>query len=818
MKKLIPHLVIVAALWILSAIYFLPAMQGKALQQSDIVSWEAMAQEALEYNKTNDDPALWSNSMFGGMPVYQTILVPKGNLLRYIQEIPQALGKSPVNVFFGIMLFSYLGLLLFGLSPYVAALGSVVLAFSSGNILLLEAGHMTKLMVIAYAAITLAGVWMSYRGKLWLGIPLFAFGFGMQIMNNHVQMSYYLMMAMAPVFVIFLTETIKTQNWKSFILANLLLAGAALLGLTASSTTLLTTREYVGQTMRGGSVLSTSNTGNEANKSGLEWDYATQWSNGWLDLAASIIPGVSGGSSGEKVKGNSALKDELRKQRIPVQGNMRVPTYWGELPFTGGPFYFGIVIVFFFILGLYLVQDSIKWWFGISTLLLCLLSLGKHFEIFNKILFDYLPFYNKFRAPSSILTIAAVLCTMFSTYTLSKLYKREIDQTKLFNGILYSGGILAGICLFFWMLGPGFFDMTRGQQTEETAILVGLRKAMMTSDAMRGLVLVLLAAAATWLFQKNTLKPGLFLSVSAVLILFDLFTINQRYIDHSDFVKPSAKSATHAPRPVDTQIMEDKTLGYRVFDNTIDPYNNSMPSYFHHMVGGYHPAKLRRYQDLIDRCIDTERAKLGNILQTFNGNPSDSAFVSAMGSLQVINMLNTKYFILGERGKEVVLPNAAANGAAWFVSAIHPVNNADEEIAALSTQDLKRTAVIHQEWTGTAGAAGDGQGSIMLKSYEPNKLEYESQSNGDQIAVLSEIWYGPDLGWEATIDGKPAELFRANYALRALRVPAGNHKIVLEFKPSSYRTGETMSLLGSGILLLLLGFVAWKNYQKKENQ
>ncbi len=346
------------------------------------------------------------------------------------------------------------------------------------------------------------------------------------------------------------------------------------------------------------------------------------------------------------MKGNSALRDELRKQRIPVQPNMRVPTYWGELPFTGGPFYFGIVIVFFFILGLFLVKEPIKWWFGISTLLLCLLSLGKHFEIFNKILFDYLPYYNKFRAPSSILTIAAVLCTMFSAYTLSKLYKRELEQSGLLRGILYSGGILAGICLFFWMLGPGFFDMTRGQQTEETAILVGLRKAMMSSDSMRGLVLVLLAAAATWLYQKNTLKPGIFLAAAGVLILFDLFTINQRYIDHSDFVKPSAKSATHAPRPVDSQIMEDKAPGYRVLDNTIDAYNNSMPSYFHHMVGGYHPGKLRRYQDLIDRCIDPERSKLGSILQSFTGNPADSAFVSAMNSLQVINMLNTKYLIL----------------------------------------------------------------------------------------------------------------------------------------------------------------------------
>ncbi|MBK9270416.1 MAG: YfhO family protein [Saprospiraceae bacterium] len=814
LKQITPHLITIVALWMVSVLYFLPVMQGKTIIQSDIQSWEGMAQEAIQYNENHSDPALWSNSMFGGMPLYQTILTPKGNLLRYLQAIPLALGKSPLNVFFGIMLFSYLGLLLFGIQNYIAGLGAVVIALSTGNMLLVEAGHMTKLMVISYAALTMSGLWWSYKGNLWWGIPVFAFGFGMQIMNNHVQMSYYLMIGLIPMAILHLIQTFKSGQWKQFIIVHVLLGVAAFLGLMASSTTLLTTQEYVGQTMRGGSVLSTSNTGNTSNKSGLEWDYATAWSNGWLDLCATIIPGVAGGANGEKVKGNNALKSELRKQKIPVQANMRVPTYWGALPFTGGPFYFGIVVVLFFLLGLFLLDHPIKWWLGTATLLLCLMSLGKHFEIFNRILFDYLPYYNKFRAPSSILTVAGVLCSIFSIFTISKLYTGDFVKEKLRKSLLYSTGILSAFCSFFWILGPGFFDMSGGLETQETAILVGLRKAMMSADAMRGLIFVLIAAAILYFYDRSKIKPIVFLMSIGILSLFDILSINQRYLSHSDFVKASAKSSVHNPRPVDQQIMQDQTKGYRVMDLTNDPYNNAMPSYFHHMVGGYHPAKLRRYQDLIDRCLDEESKMLQSVLQNFNGDPNDSNFVKGMNQLQVYNMLNTKYFILGERGKEIVLPNSAANGSAWFASNIHWVNTADEEIGALRNQNLKSTAVIHKEWESMAGQAGDGQGEISLQSYEPNKLEYNSNSGSDQLAVLSEIWYGPNLGWTASIDGKPAELFRVNYALRGISVPAGNHKIILEFKPTSYTIGELLSFIGSGIMLLVLGLTLW--YKKRK--
>ncbi|MBK6824570.1 MAG: YfhO family protein [Saprospiraceae bacterium] len=815
LKKLFPHFLMIFGLWVVSALYFLPAFKGKVLQQGDIQSWEAMAHEGIEYNKTHDDVALWSNSMFGGMPMYQTAMPMQGNLLRYIQNIPYSLAKSPVNTFFGIMLFTYLALLLFGVQLYIAALGGILVALSTGNMLLLEAGHMTKLLVMAYAGLTLAGIWLVYHKKLLLGLTVFGFGFALQVMNNHVQMSYYILLGAVPLFIIYLIERIKSGDWVNFLKANFLLGLVAFLGLCSSATMMWTTQEYVKQTMRGGSVLSSSNTsGESSNKNGLEWDYAMNWSNGWVDLCATLIPGVAGGANGERAVNNSALKSELKNLRIPVNTNTRVPTYWGSLPFTGGPFYFGIVLVFFFILGCFLIPGKTKWWFALSLPLLCLLSLGKNFEILNRILFDYLPYYNKFRAPSSVLSIASIYCTVFGVYTIGKIFSDSFEVKALKKSLYYTTGILSVFCIFFWLMGPGSFDLSKGQTGEEIKIIVQLREAMMTGDALRALVLIILAGGAVYFYNIQKINKYVFVAIIAAISLFDLFSINSRYITQGDFVKQNIKSSIFEPREVDKQILADKNPGYRVLDNSIDTYNNSFPSYFHHTIGGYHPAKLRRYQDLIDRCIDEERNKMQSILQTFNGNISDSNFISNMNQLQVLNMLNTKYLIFGEKGKEVVLPNPSANGAAWFVKNIEWVDNADEEINLLMKRDLKQTAILHNEWKDKVNQAGDGNGTIQLISYEPNIIKYQVETNSDQLAVLSEIWYGPNLGWTAKLNEKEIELFRVNYALRGVQVSSGKSELVLEFKPKAFYTGEIISYCCSSVLILLLLFSFWNMYKK----
>ncbi|MEO6692654.1 MAG: hypothetical protein ABIO44_09970, partial [Saprospiraceae bacterium] len=362
-KKILPHLLIISAFYAISTLYFIPATKGKVLQQSDFKSWQAMAHESIEYNKTHDDVALWSDNMFGGMPLFQTSVPNSNNFLEYLQSIPLKLAKSPINTFFALMLFTYLGLLFFGLGIYVSALAAVVMAFSTGNILLLEAGHLTKLAVIGFAACVWGGIWITYFKNRWLGLALFGFGFGMQILNNHVQMTYYILLAAVPLFLFILYNCIKTGAWKEFAINTGLLIGIAIIGILSSATTIFTTKEYVGQTMRGGSVLSSSaSSGEVSNKTGLEWDYATAWSNGILDLTATIIPSVVGGASGERASNNSTLKSALVKAKIPINANTMIPGYWGGLPFTGGPFYFGILMVLLFIMGCFLNDNRIKWW------------------------------------------------------------------------------------------------------------------------------------------------------------------------------------------------------------------------------------------------------------------------------------------------------------------------------------------------------------------------------------------------------------------------------------------------------------------------
>ncbi len=817
MKNLVPHLIIVALFYIIATLFFLPALKGKVLQQSDFKSWQAMAHESIEYNKSHKDVALWSDNMFGGMPLYQTSMESKNNFIKYLQQLPLLMSKPPINTFFAMMLFLYIGLIVLGLGTYVSALAAVAMAFSTGNILLLEAGHLTKLAVISFATCTIAGIWVNYFKNRWAGLGLFAFGFGMQIVNNHVQMSYYLLLGIVPLFIIALVEAFKKSELPGFAINTALLGIVAILGFMCSATTILTTREYVKQTMRGGSVLSTSTTtGDNTSKSGLEWDYAMRWSNGVLDLVATIIPGVAGGGSGEKAMSNSNIKSALQKARIPVNSNTVVPGYWGELPFTGGPFYMGILLVLLFLMGIQLVEGKMRWWFVVSITLLSLMSMGRHFEMLNEILFNYLPFLNKFRAPSSILTIVALYLGIFGFFVLGKLIKNEFSQEAVKRSLLISGGVLGLICIFFWIVGPGFFDMSKGASGEEAKIMVNLREAMMTGDSLRSLLILAAGALLIYFANQGKLKPYVFLGGFGVLMLFDVFSINSRYISHKDFMSDNASNSIFQTRKVDDQILQDKTPGFRVFDATIDTYNSSIPtSYYHHTIGGYHPAKLRRYQDLIEHCLDAEHAKLGQILQNFSGNPADSNFIQSMSSLQVMNMLNTKYFILGEHGKEVALVNYAANGPAWFVNNIQWVSTPDEEIESLKKADLKHMAIIHNEWKDKAGVAGDGEGLIGLESYSPNELKYKTDANSDQIAVLSEIWYGPDLGWTASIDGKPADLFRVNYVLRGIRVPAGKHDIVLTFHPSSYFTGEMISAISSILMFAFLGLSLWMQWKKK---
>lgn len=821
LKKLLPHFAILAIFIIVISYFFYPVWQGKVMQQGDVSSWQGSAREILDYNKTHPgDPALWTGTMFGGMPAYQISTPTESNLLTYVQQI-LTLGflKGPIAIFFLCALSFYILYLVLGLNMGFAAVGGLATSLVTGNFIVWEAGHVPKLIVLGMIGFIVAGMILSYRGKWLQGAALFALGMGINVLNNHVQMSYYAMIMMMPLIFSFAFFAFKEKKIKEFLIPSGILLGVTIIALLASASTLLPTYEYAKETMRGGHILTTKAGTNDTdvNKAGLQWDYATQWSNGTQDIMACIIPGAAGGGTSEPIDTKSATARELRKKGYSLPKRLQAPLYWGSLPFTAGPFYFGAVFCFLFVLGLFIVKGPIKWWIAISVTLGILLSMGKHFEILNHFVFDHIPLYSKFRAPSSILSVVSYFFPILSMMAIYQISQKENIDTAFYKKLYYSLGITGGICLIMAILGPGLFDFSHPsdqsyvQQGYNVDALVEDRKSLLQSDSFRSLILILGAAATIWFFTKSKLNIITTASILGAMILLDFGGVATRYVHKDDFITKSRKDQTEKPRAVDNQISADKSQ-YRVLDMTVNTFNSSFVSFFHNHVGGYHPAKLQRFQDIIDHHIDPEMNQLSNALQTAT---SDSMVMASFSSLSVLNMLNTKYFILGQPGKEIAVPNQYAFGNAWLVQNAKFVNTPDEEIGELNKNNLQQTAVIHNEFKNQISKTSfDGTGSIKQTSYSPNKLTYEFESASDQFVVFSEVWYGPNLGWHVTIDGKETDLIRANYVLRSCVVPAGKHQIVMEFKPTSYKMGTMLSMICSLLIIGLLGFVGYKEISK----
>lgn len=805
------HLPVLLAFFIISLFYFLPELQNKELRQGDVLSWKASASEALEYNKKHAEPTMWANNMFSGMPMYQTASPIKLNLIDYADGILHLWYNSTILRWFGALLVTYLGFLLLGISPWIAALGAFLVTFNTGNLTLLEAGHTSKLRVIEYTVLLIAGVILVFKKRYWLGGSVYAAALAFQITHNHIQMTYFIMLTLLPLILIFGFQMVRSKDYKSLITSFGILAIGTILGLATSAGRIITTAQYAKDTMRGGSILSESKniaSTSEVNKAGLQWDYAMGWSNGWGDLLSGFIPGVVGGGSGEKVSTNSSLKKSMQKARVSISQNPRMPMYFGELPFTSGPFYFGIVCFFLFLVGVFYLKSPFKWWLLTAVVLTMLMSMGKNFSILNRFLFDYLPYFNKFRTPNSVLTITSILIPVLAVYTLNDLYLNKLDINRLKRSLMISAGMLATICLVIWFMGPSFWDTQKGLNPQ-MALIGDWRESLMKSDAMRSLFFVLASATLLYFWMTKKVKNNYLLFGFATLFLLDVIPINRRYISEEDFSIKKKTADTYAPRKVDLQIKQDPALYYRVMDNSIDTYNSSFASNFHKTIGGYHPAKLRRYQDMIDHYIQNENQSLAQQLNAAMGNDSLTRVV--FSSLNVMNALNTKYFIFGNPGAEGVVVNPVANGNAWFVNNIKWVNSADEEINSIQNTSLKTTAIVHSEFKNNLGTlAPNGQGTISLTAYAPNKLTYQSESNADQLAVFSEIWYGPNKGWKVSIDGQSVDHIRVNYALRGLKIPSGKHTIIFEFRPSIYYQSEFISLFTSLSILIGLGLVGYR--------
>lgn len=796
--KLIQPLMAAAVFLLLSVMYFLPQLQGKVLQQTDILSVRGMNHEAQVWEQKTGRVMLWTNSMFCGMPTYQLSAPQQNNMVKVINSLHQAFIERPIGYFFAAMLGIYIVLLCLGAGHWAAMLGAVAFGFTTNQISLFETGHMSKFMTIVYSAYLFGGVILAYQKKYIAGGVLFALGMGLSLYNNHIQMTYYLGLFLILYVLIAFGFAIKNKEIPAFIRGSAILLIGLVLAVGASASKLWTTLEFSSDTMRGKPILETPLNNSDpasVNAEGLDWDYAMQWSNGVKDIVAMFIPRGAGGSGSETLSANAAVIKDLKTKG--VTRDVPVPLYYGSLPFTSGPAYVGASVLFLFVFGLFYIRRSIRFWLVGIVLLTILLSMGKHFEILNRLLFDYLPLYSKFRAPSSILSVTALLIPLGAALGLGGFMRGH--EKSFQRPIWIALGTIGGLCLLIALLGPslmtfnGAGDARLGDAGWNIDALIKDRKSALVADAWRSFIWVLLCSAVIWVYHQGKIKQWLLLSGLGLFIIADLWAVARRYIAPDDFVPARSVEAIFEPRPVDKQILQDPDLYYRVHDITTNPFTTSLASYHHHTIGGYSPVKFQRFQDLIDRYI-------------------------MQGNMNVLGMLNTKYFIVNDdKQNPVVQTNPGALGNAWFVETIKMVNTNREELEAIDSVDLRLTAFVHKEFEKEVKGFDPVKfGTITLTSYAPDELVYKYSTPTDQIAVFSEMYYGPDKGWQAYIDGVKAPHFRADYALRAMNVPQGDHEVRFKFEPKSYRIGEILSLLFSVTIILILFFGLYKWLTKVE--
>jgi len=783
LKPFLSHIIAIITFLVLSGLYFTPQFQGKVVSQGDIIGFKGKAQELHAYKAKTGRQALWSNAIFGGMPAYLITLPYTSNLVYYIDQLYHLGSRKPVGMFFGLMFGFYILLISLGTNPWLSIVGAIAFGFSTNNFVLYEAGHNSKVVAIMYFSLITVGVILAYRKKYLLGGALFALGMSLNILSGHYQMTYYLALALGIYVLMELGKAVKDGEIGSFVKASGILGVGLLLALGTNTSKMWTTYEYSRDSMRGKPVLkkekdASSSSGTE----GLAWDYAMQWSNGWVDLPMILVPGFVGGGSGELVgKGTKMYSIMKRSGARAIDGKYQAPLYWGKLPFTSGPVYFGAGICFLFVLGLFLVRGTVKWWLLAAVGLTILLSLGKNLAGFQHIFFDYFPMYNKFRAPNSILSLTAFLVPLLGILGLSQILNNKVSKEAAIRSLFIAGGITGGIALLIGLVGPGMFDFSSsgdGRYQQVISQIVSDRKSLMRSDALRSFGIIALFVGLIFLYLKDKLKPWMLCLGLGLITTADLWTVGKRYMNDSKFVSERKYKENFKERPADKQILQaEKSRGdYRVLDLSVNTFNSNTPSYHHNTIGGYHPAKLQRYQDIIDNHI-------------------------SKNNQEVLNMLNAKYFI-ASGGQVQQNPNAL--GTAWFVDNIKKVNSAQEEIDGLTgLKPANEAVVLDEEFNGYIGDFDPQKnGTIALSKYDLDRFTYDVNTTSEQLAVFSEVWYGPNKGWQAYLDDKPVDHIRANYLLRAMRVPAGKHTIEFKFEPSSFKIGNMVSLLCSVLLLL----------------
>lgn len=809
-QDVLPHLLAIAVFLLLVVVYFEPAvLGGKQLKQSDAVQWSGGAQEINDYRNKTGKEALWTNSMFAGMPAYTISIVYSGELLEHVEKAMRVGLPYPTSIIFVSMLCFYIMMLAFGVRPYMAIVGAIAFTFFSFTIVSIEAGHNSKLRAMSFAPLVLAGIALAFRGKNLWGFVLAALGVALQVRAGHYQITYYLGFIVLFWGISELIISIKEGKIKSFSISVALLLVAAGLGIATNAARLWTLQEYTPLSMRGKTELTVKD-GDKPKDGGLDRKYVFDWSNSKMETFTLLIPSFYGGSSGESYDKNSAVARALQQNGISKEQFPQAPYYWGDQPFTSGPVYAGAIICFLFVLGLLIVDKRYRYWLAAATLLSLILTWGRNFESFNYFLFDHFPAYNKFRAVTMAIFIAQ-LCLPLMALLALKTWLESSFSEKLQKQLFIAVGVTGGLALIFALVPSiaGNFSSTNDEQIRSQApwlvqAIMEDRESMLRGDAFRSVVFILLSGGILWLLLKKKLQPVWGIVAIGVLVVFDIWVVDKRYLNKDNFERKEQYSSTFEPTPADQVILKDQALHYRV-SNLQNPFTETRTSYFHHSLGGYSPAKIRRYQDLIENDLQREIGAVIGALQ--QQNTTYEAINGVLKEQKVLAMLNTKYFLAGNDANAVI-PNPYAMGAAWFVSGTKAVSSADEEIAALSQQfDPAATAIFDKNKFTLKNTSFDTTGArIRLVAATPNHLEYESDNAHNGLAVFSEIYYG--AGWKASIDGAPAEHLRVNYILRGMEVPAGKHKIVFDFEPDSYTKGNTISLVASlAVILLMVGGV-----------
>ncbi|WP_347159538.1 YfhO family protein [Pontibacter chitinilyticus] len=816
-RDVLPHIVAVVIFLVLTAVYFAPVLfEDKGLAQHDILQFKGGAKEIQDYRDKTGTEALWTNSMFSGMPSYLINTHYPGDWSGAIHSILTLDMPALAGNIFITLVCAYILLVALGMSPWLATIGAIAFAFTSYNVIILEAGHNTKSLSIAYIPLVLAGLLVTLRRNMWLGAALFALGLTLNLHFNHLQMTYYMVLLVLVFGVVEIIFAIKNGAIADLLKRGAVLLVAAILAVGVNFGRLYTTAEYGQYSIRGKSELTTQNSGNKTS-SGLDRDYAFNWSYGVGETITLLIPDFYGGSSTASLDKDSDTYNAFIKMGVaPGQAEQIVsqglPLYWGPQPMTSGPVYVGAIICFLFVLGLFIVDRRWTSWLVAATILSIVLAWGKNFEAFNYFMFDHFPAYNKFRAVSSALVIAQVAMPLLAMLAFWKLLKERTQIKDLEKKLLISGGITAGICLLVWLFaGMASFTSANDQQLIQAQFPIDAirtdREGLMRSDAFRSLVFILLATGVLYFYLKNKLSATVAIAAIGVLVLVDLWSVDKRYLNDGDFQRQT-EEASFQPSQADQVILQDKDASYRVL-YLPNPFNDARSSYFHKSIGGYHGAKLRRYQDVIDSVMSNE---LQALITTFQNNPTEESVTAALQSASTLNMLNTRYIIYNEAAPP--LKNPAALGNAWFVKDVRTVNNPDEALLALRSFNPVTTAVVDQSKFKVPATSFNPDGStITLSKYDPNEMTYEANASGNELAVFSEIYYAG--GWQAYLDGKPVDHLRVNYLLRALPVPAGKHTIQFVFAPKSYTLGNTISLISSILLLLVIvGAVVYAVKQK----